>query len=549
MRKFITALFVIITFGFVSCEQKEPKDSKDTTEKNLKQKIKQYEIVELTADLSRLTKCEQRILPLLFEAAGIIDGIFWQQSFGDKESLMDLLECPYAREYALLNYGPWGRLEGHTSFHEAFQDKFPGANFYPSDMTREEFEQWEDEAKYSPYTLIRRTPEGTLTAIPYAEAFKEETVEISGILKKAASLSDNKSLANYLRQLASAFLKNDFTESDIAWMEMKDNNLDVIMRPLDNGEDRKFGFKAAHTSYIVVKDKEWSEKLARFSGMIHELHASLPVPDTYKQEAPGEVSEIFVYDAIYYAGHCNAGPKIIALHMPQDSDVQQVAGTRSMQFRNVMEAKFDYILKPIGDIIIHEDQRALVDADAFFLLTAFHELAGSLKITQTVDKLSSVRNALREHHATIDATATDFMALFLITRLYEMGQLTKEELEKAYVTSFASVTRSSRFGTAGAHGIAGMIRFNFFERENAFERCHETETFIVNIENMIVAVEKGLNKMLLIQGDGNYEKAQNLIENDSEMSKLLKSDIERINAMNIPVDVAFKQGPAILGIE
>lgn len=528
---------IFLSFLFYSCQ---PADTE--YQEQLRQRIAQYEEVVLTADLSQLSEQERDMIPLLISAADVVDDIFWIQSYGSRDQLMDYIDEPYARDYARINYGPWGRLEGHTPFVAGFDDKPLGANFYPPDMERDEFNEWDDPDKRSPYTMIRRTADGSLVSIPYADAFAAQNEEIVRLLQKATLLSEYKPFANYLEELAEAFLSDDYRESDMAWMQMRDNNIDLILRPFDTGEDRKFGHKAAHSAYILIKDHERSKVLRRYVDMVPDLQERLPVPDRYKQEVPGDHSDIGVYEAIYYAGHCNAGPKIIALHLPHDPEVQRKMGTRSMQLVNVMEAKFDKILKPIGDMKIHEDQRDYVGFDAFFRLTAFHEIAGGLGISNTVTGQGPVRDALREYHGVIDATVSDLMALFLITQLHEMGALTEEELRQAYVTSFASVMRSSRFGTAGAHGTAGMIRFNFFAREEAFARCEETNTYKVDFDNMRNAVEKAVEKLITIQGDGDYQSAQNLIRQDGTMPETLQRDIDRINNADIPVDVVFKQG-------
>lgn len=529
---------LIISIGFlIGCQ---PADRE--YQEQIIERINQYEEVVLKADLSGLSQSERDMIPILMSAADVIDDIFWIQSFGDKDFLMEFLDDPYAREYAMINYGPWGRLEGHTPFFHSFDDKPLGANFYPPDMDREEFNNWEDPDKRSRYTMIRRNAAGDLVSIPYASAFAEQNEQIAYYLEMAAKLAEYEPFGRYLTDLAEGIQTDDYRKSDLAWMEMKDNNIDFIARPLDTGEDRKFGHKAAHSSYLVVKDHEMSSRLEHFAAMIPQLQQQLPVPERYRSEVPGSGSEIFVYDALYYAGHCNAGPKIIALHLPRDPEIQQKVGTRSMQLRNVMEAKFDEILKPIGNMMIHEDQREYVQFDAFFHLTAFHEIAGGLGISNTVDGSGSVQDALREYYGVIDATNTDLMALFMINQLYEMGEISEQQLREALVTSFASVMRSSRFGTAGAHGIAGMMRFNFFAREEAFSRCEDTDTYLVDFENIKKAIEKLVEQLIILQGDGDYEAAQEMIRTYGSMSETLQGDIDRINDENIPVDVVFKQG-------
>ncbi len=541
--KFFILISVLSFCFFTSCQEAET-----DYQKQLQERIAQYEEVVLTANLDHLSPEERDMIPYLISAADIVDDIFWMQSYGSKDQLMDYIDDRYAREYAQINYGPWGRLEGHIPFFHGFEDKPLGANFYPPDIDREEFNEWDDPEKRSPHTMIRRANDGTLVAIPYSAAFAEQHQQIASYLKMAAETSGYAAFSNYLNLLGEGLQTDDYRESDIAWMQMRNNKLDVLLRPFDTGEDRKFGHKEAHTAYIVVKDPEQSQRLESFTEMLPDLQARLPVPDRYKQETPGDDSEILVYDAIYYAGHCNAGPKIIALHHPQDSEIQQQTGTRSMQLRNVMEAKFDGILKPIGNLTIHEDQRDFVTFDAFFHLTAFHEIAGGLGISNTVTGDGPVRNALREYHGLIDATVSDLTALYLLTQLYEMGEISEELLHQAYVTSFASVKRSSRFGTAGAHGTAGMIRFNLFAREEAFSRCDDTNTYLVDFDKMKAAVEKIVEQLIRIQGDGDYEAAQELAQQYGSMSETLQGDIDRINHEDIPVDVAFRQGLRFLDL-
>ncbi len=538
IKTFVLVVIILIA-GFTGCRPAEEREYN----RQLQERIDQYEVVELTSDLSWLSDWEREIIPLLMQAADIIDEIFWLQSYGPRGHLKELMDNPLAWEYALINYGPWGRLEGHTAFYPGFEDKPLGARFYPADLNREEFNEWENDAKTSPHTIIRRETDGTLVTIPYIIAFEEQNQEIARLLREAVEISKYPPFTRYLEKLAESMLSYDFRETDKAWMQMKNNNIDLILRPLDTGEDRKFGYKAAHSSYIMVKDLEWSAQLERYAGMAPKLQERLPVPDEYKQEVPADDSEIFVYDALYYAGHCNAGPKIIALYLPRDPEVTAITGTRSMQLKNVMEAKFNEILMPIAEMMIHEDQQQYISSDAFFLLTAFHEIAAALGISNTVNGDGTVRDALLEYHGIIDATVTDLMALYLIAQLEEMGEITREELQQAYVTSFASVMRSSRFGTAGAHGIAGMIRFNTFEREDVFTRDPGTQTYKVNVDNMKAAVEKTLGELIIIQGNGDYQAARNISNRDGSMPESLQRDIDRINDANIPVDVAFRQGP------
>ncbi len=541
MNRYHLFFLASILFLFTAVTSCGPRPDREY-QREIRNRIAQYKEVTLSTNLDHLSENERKMIPILIEVADIMDEIFWIQSYGNKEQLMNYIDDEYARAYARINYGPWGRLEGHSGFYPGFDDKPLGANFYPFDMERQEFHALDHPEKTSKYTLIRRDTEGNLVVVPYREAFREQNERAASLLKEAAELADNPGFREYLELRAEAFLTDNYQPSDYAWMRMRDNNIDFVAGPLETGEDRKFGYKAAHSAYILIKEHEESQRLDRFAAMLPELQAALPVPEEYKSEVPGVDSDINVYDAIYYAGHCNAGPKMIALNLPHDAEVQQEAGTRSMQLQNSMEAKFDEILLPIADIVMHESQREYVTFDGFFENTTFHEIAIGMGIRNTITGKGTVREALREYHGIMEAFKADVMGLYLITKLYEDGQLPDTDLKEVYVTGFASIFRSSRFGTAGAHGIANMIRFNYLKERDAFTRHEDTGTYEIDFEKMKEVVEELVETVIIIQGDGNYEAARQIANTMGTMSDTLQKDIDRVSAQDIPVDIVFRQG-------
>ena len=513
----------------------------------MKAKTEQFKEVTLTTDLSWLSDNEREIIRILMDAAAIMDDIFWMQSFGDKDALMDIIDNDYARQYANIHYGPWDRLAGNTSFVPGFDDKPLGANFYPYDMTREEVEEWEEPTKRSLYTLIRRNMNGDLVAIPYSQAYREQHEEAAALMRQAAALAEDPGLKNYLEMRAEALLTDDYQPSDFAWMAMKESNIDFIVGPIENYEDRKFGYKAAHEAFILVKDLEWSAQLDKFNAMLPDLQAALPVDPEYKREVPGTDADINVYYAIYYAGDCNAGSKTIAINLPNDEEVQEEVGSRKLQLKNSMKAKFDEILVPISDMLIDESQRQHISFDAFFENVTFHEVAHGMGINNTISGKGTVREALRQSYSIIEEAKADILGLHLVTRLYEMGEISSGEVMDNYVTFLAGIFRSSRFGASSAHGRANMMQFNHFEREGAFTR-HENGTYTVNFDKMKEAVVSQLQRVLTIQGDGDYEAAAELINADGNMVEHLQYDLERVNNANIPVDIVFNQGRDVLGL-
>lgn len=341
---------------------------------------------------------------------------------------------------------------------------------------------------------------------------------------------------------AAALVTDDYQPSDIAWLDMKNNTVDIVIGPIETYEDRIFGYKAAYEAYVLVKDKEWSRRLAKYTAMLGELQKNLPVPEKYKQETPGSESDLNAYDAIYYAGDCNAGSKTIAINLPNDEEVQLNKGTRRLQLKNSMRAKFDKILVPIAAVLIAEDQRRHVTFDAFFADTMFHEVAHGLGIKNTLSGKGTVREALRDHASALEEGKADILGLFMVTWLKEHGELGDADLMDNYVTFLAGIFRSIRFGTSSAHGNANLVRFNFFEQAGAFSRDPQSSAYRVELEKMQQAVNVLSENILRLQGDGDYDAVVRFIDKYGALGETLRQDLERVGKAGIPVDVVFEQG-------
>ena len=506
-----------------------------------------YTTFRLTSDLSKLSDSEQRMIPLLIEAAEEMDAIFWKEAYGDRETLLSAIDDPDLRTYAEINYGPWDRLDGNEPFLEGYPPKAPGANFYPADMTKEEFESAaaQNEDLKSLYTMVRRDDDGSLVAIPYHEFFSAHVRRASDKLRRAAALADDDGLRRYLELRSAALLDDEYQESDLAWMDMKDNAIEVVIGPIETYEDGLFGYKAAHEAYILIKDQDWSRRLARYASLLPMLQRNLPVPERYKQETPGTDSDLGAYDAIYYAGDSNAGSKTIAINLPNDEEVQLKKGTRRLQLKNSMRAKYDKILVPIAREVIVEDQQPHVTFDAFFENTMFHEVAHGLGIKNTVTGRGTVREALREHASAIEEGKADILGLYMVTQLEKEGELDVDLMDN-YVTFLAGIFRSVRFGAASAHGKANMVRFNFFKERGAFER-DANGRYRVNFAKTQEAMNALSERILTLQGEGGYEAVASFVDKYGLIDAQLEADLQRVNEKGIPIDIVFEQGMSVLG--
>ncbi|RZQ55350.1 Zn-dependent hydrolase [Pseudidiomarina tainanensis] len=507
-----------------------------------------YYPMDLTADLSHLSDRQRHVVELLIEASEIMDDLFWQQAYGASAgSLLGRIDDERVKKFAEINYGPWDRLNNDKPFLTGFGEKPAGANFYPSDMTKEEFEAADFEGKIDLYTLVRRNDQGELYAIPYNEAYRAQLEKAAGLLREAAEFAEDEGFKNYLSMRADAFLSNEYQPSDFAWMDMTNNDIDVVIGPIESYEDQLYGYRAAFESYVLIKDLEWSEKLAVYAQYLPELQQNLPVPAEYKAEVPGAGAQLNAYDVVYYAGHSNAGSKTIAINLPNDEEVQLEKGTRRLQLKNAMRAKFDAIMLPIADELIVPEQRQHITFDAFFANTMFHEVAHGLGIKNLVGAEGTVREALKEHASALEEGKADILGLYMVTQLLEAGVITEGVLEDYYTTFLAGIFRSVRFGASSAHGKANMIRFNFFEQAGAFSR-NEQGQYSVNMDAMRAAMNSLSEKILTLQGNGDYQGVGELFDTMGNISPQLQADLDRLSAADIPVDITFRQGKSVLGL-
>ena len=542
------SLLLLLALACQTGDMKSSAGSSPEKPMDIQQRLSNYTSFRLESDLAVLSENQRRMLPVLIEAADVMDALFQRQAYGDLDRLLAGIGDPDVRRYAEINYGPWDRLAGNEPFVEGIGPKPPGANYYPANITKEEFEAAAAESPErgkdlrSLYTLVRRDEHGKLVTQPYHEAFREALELASSKLKQAAALAEDAGFKRYLELRAEALLSGDYQPSDFAWMEMKDNAIDVVIGPIETYEDQLFGYKAAFEAYILIKDKEWSARLEKYAAFLPALQRGLPVPEPYKRENPGTDSDLNAYDVIYYAGDCNAGAKTIAINLPNDEEVQLEMGARRLQLKNAMRAKFDKVLVPIAALLIEPAQQRHVTFDAFFANTMFHEVAHGLGIKNTLDGKQTVRAALKEHSSALEEGKADILGLYIVTKLHEQGELDGADLMDNYVTFLAGIFRSIRFGAASAHGIANLLRFNFFKQAGAFSRDEETGTYSVNLERMEQAVSALSEKILRLQGDGDYTGATEFVAEMGVIGPVLDEELRRIASEGIPVDVVFEQG-------
>jgi hypothetical protein len=532
-----------------AAEQTAPAAASATAlEAGFENRLDIYRTVDLTADLSTVSAQHKQMLAKLIEAAEIMDQLFWKQAFSeDKQSFLGKIADAKTKAFADVNYGPWDRLQGDDVFLTGYAAKLLGAQFYPADMTKEEFEKADFADKNGLYSIVQRDKDGKLVAVPYSQVYKTELTAAADLLKQAAALSEDKEFANYLTMRAEAFLNDNYQPSDFAWMAMKTNPIDLVIGPIETYEDQLFGYRAAFEAYVLVKDLAWSERLAKYAATLPALQKGLPVPEQYKTESPGSDADLNAYDVIYYAGHSNSGGKTIAINLPNDEQVQLEKGTRRLQLKNAMQAKFEHIMSPIADLLIAPSQRQHVTFDAFFNNVMFHEVAHGLGIKNTINNKGTVRQSLKELSGGLEEGKADILGLYMISQLSEQGLLPDAKMEDFYTTFMAGIFRSVRFGASSAHGKANMVCFNYFAEQGAFVR-NDDGTYQVDFVKMKEAMTSLSQLILTLQGDGNYEGVASLMADKGVIKTQLADDLARLTSANIPVDIIFNQGKGVLGL-
>lgn len=514
-------------------------------ESPMKAKVEEYAQVELKSDLvNNLNDKEKELVKIFFQVGEITDDLFWQQTFGDKSQL-DTITDSYAKEFAMIHYGAWDRLDNNKPFLAGYGEKSAVCNYYPHDITAEEFDAFEDANKNSWYTVIRRNEDGSLKSVWYHEAYAEEIGRICALLEKAVTLAEDPGLKNYLEKRIEAFKTDDYLESDLAWMDMKDSKIDFVTGPIESYDDKFQETKASYESFILLKDEARSKDLAKFVAMLPALQKELPCAPEYKTFVPGTSSDLNVYDAVYYAGDCNAGSKTIAINLPNDEKVHALKGTRRLQLRNSMKAKFDKILMPIGQLIVTPEQQKYLNFDAFFWNVTFHEVAHGLGVKQTINTNESVDAVMGTEKTSWEEAKADILGLFMVTKLIEMGEITNITAEDAIATYIAGILRSVRFGAASSHGKANMMCFNYMEKAGAFSRDAKGQ-YVIDFGKAKEAMNGWAALILQTQGDGNVEFATKYRAENGGITPALQADLDKINGAGIPRDITFIQGADIL---
>ncbi len=511
---------------------------------DLAARVAAYAPTDITADLGHLPESERAALDELIAAARVMHELFLVQAWPDREAdeaSLAAYDGPSAadlRTYVDINCGPWDRRFHYEPFW-GDREHPEGAGYYPTDLTEAEKAALEADAETfgGLFTMVRRDSQGGLTAIPYSEFFAEPLQRAAAHLNRAAELTANESLATFLRSRAAAFMSDDYYQSDMDWMDL-DSAVEITIGPYETYEDGLFGWKAAFEAFVTVTDPAASEQLAVFKAELPWLEANLPIADEHKNPNRGSESPIRVVDEVFTAGDTRSGIQTIAFNLPNDERVREAKGSKKVLLRNIMNAKFDQILKPIADVLVAEDQIASLASNSFFMHTLWHEMSHGLGPGRiTLDgRETEVRLELKETYSTLEEAKADAMGPWCIFKMVDKGHFPAAMVEEQAVTYLAGLFRSVRFGISEAHGQANAIQFNYLVEKGVITA--EEGRFRIDVEAFPAAIEQMVADILIIQAEGDYAASVAMIERYGIMPDVLAAGLDRL--ADVPVDILPK---------
>jgi hypothetical protein len=502
--------------------------------------IARFAPAEIRADPSHLAPGDHKALQKLIEAARVIDDLFITQLWSGNAALrqkltQDTSPLGLARlHYFNLNKGPWSDLDDHAAFLPGVPaKKLSGANFYPEDLTKDEFETWvarmpqeQQEDARGFFTVIRRGPEKKLYAMPYNSAYEAPLEKAAGLLEEAAALTPNASLKEFLALRAKAFRSNDYYESDVAWMKL-DAPIDVTIGPYETYNDELLGYKAAFEAYVTLRDDRETAKLNAFAAHIQEIENNLPLDAKFRNPKLGGLAPIRVVNEVLATGDGAHGVRTAAYNLPNDERIVRAMGSKRVMLKNVQEAKFSKILEPIARRVLPAAAQSDLDFDAFFSHILAHEM------THGIGPQNGVRQALKELHSAIEEAKADATGLFMLQYLYD-HKLMPEAEHRLYTTYLASSFRTLRFGVHEAHGKGMALQFNYLTDKGAFVE-NSDGTFAVNFQKIKPAVRDLVHDLLTVEANGDYAGAKKMLDELGVLRPSMERALERLK--DIPVDI------------
>jgi hypothetical protein len=506
----------------------------------LNRMIARFAPAELKVATSGLAAGDKQALQKLIEAARVIDSLFLTQRWSGNAALRtQLLQDSSALGKARLHYfdlnkGPWSDLDGQVAFLPGVPPKkLPGANFYPEDMSKDEFETWaaklpkdQQEAARGFFTVIRRGADKKLVAVPYSKAYGVDLERAAKLLEEGAAATPNATLKQFLTLRAQAFRNDDYYASDVAWMKL-DAPIDITIGPYETYNDDLLGYKAAFEAYVTLRDDKETAKLGSFAGRMQEIENNLPLDAKYKNPKIGALAPIRVVNEVLATGDGAHGVRTAAFNLPNDKRIVKAMGSKRVMLKNIQEAKFSKTLQPIAARVLSAEDQKDLSFEWFFTHILAHEM------THGIGPQNGVRQSLKEQHAAIEEAKADVTGLFMLQYLFDHKMLPAAE-RPLYTTFLASSFRTLRFGVHEAHGKGMAMQVNYLMDKGAFV-AKPDGTFAVDFTKVKGAVRDLVHELLDVEATGDYARAKKMLDELGVIRPPMARALDKLK--DLPTDI------------
>ena len=568
--RLIFSVFVVVTLMSVLSVAQETRSKSSPDAAELNQMAARFAPTKLVVDTSALSAGDKQALVKLIEAAHVVNTLFMRQFWSGDLALYHKLEqdktsLGRARlHYFWINKGPWSEIDQHKAFLPGVPEHKPaGANFYPEDMTKEEFEGWvktlspaEKEQAEGFFTVVRRDASKKLELVPYSQEYKTDLDQAGKLLREAAALTGNATLKKFLTSRADAFASNDYYQSDVDWMDL-DAPLDVTFGPYETYNDELFGYKAAFEAYINLRDEKESSRLAFLGQHLQDIEDNLPEDPKYRVAKLGAASPIRVVNEVFAAGDGNHGVQTAAYNLPNDDKVVQLKGSKRVMLKNVQEAKFKSTLAPISKMVLQPAAQKDLSFDLFFTHIVAHELTHGLGPHQIKvnGRDTNPRLELKELYSAIEEAKADVTGLFALQHLMTQADAGRIQMpiphgpdaeRQLYTTYLASSFRTLRFGLQDAHAKGMAIQFNWFLDKGAFVE-NSDGTYSVDMSKIKDAVSSLDHEFLTVEATGDYNGAKKMLTELSVIRPQTEKTLDRLKSLPTDIEPVFVTADEMVG--
>lgn len=537
-----SALSLLFVTG---CEiSQKPKGEAQSAESAEADGLAKLARIEMATDTSFLNAEEREVVNLLNQAALLMSEIYKRQTTPGYDQLRAQVVAqndPHTLEMFDAFFGAWDPINDDKPFF-GDKPKPAGAGFYPADLSKEEFDRYlaahpnEAEALTDPYTVVKRDGD-RLVAVPYSVEYKQWLEPAAKLLEQAAAKTSNASLKKFLTLRAKAFRNDDYFESELAWMDLTGTPIEVAIGPYEVYTDGLYGRKTAFEAFVTLKDPKESQALDVYKGQLRDMEANLPVEERYKNFQRGFESPIAVADQVHGGGDNVPGVQTIAFNLPNDERVREAKGAKKVILRNVLGAKYERILKPMGSLALVPEQASNVTQRYMFMETLFHELShslgpGSIRVN---GRETTVDRELKEIAGGIEEAKADVMGAWNILYMMDKGIIPAAERPQIRATYVAGLFRAMRFGVGEAHGRGAAMQYRFLREKGALVWDSGARRFRIDEGKIDGAIRDLVGAIVRLQGNGDYAGTNAFLDKYAVLDKEAQQVIDSMK--DIPVDI------------